>query len=111
MEAEFRVTGIEKALSDDIKLALYRITQEGLNNVWKHSQASKAGVELEYAPGKVRLSITDNGVGFDPSIRTGSRLGLIGMRERASLIKADLRIDSRPGKGTAVTVEINMKES
>jgi PAS domain S-box-containing protein len=107
---EFKVAGDEKRLSPDVELALFRITQEAINNVRKHSQASYASVRLTFDTDRVCLTICDNGKGFSKrnesqAIQQG-HLGLIGMRERAHLIGANLKLDSKPGKGTTITVEI-----
>jgi PAS domain S-box-containing protein len=102
---KFRVKGKEQNLSDDVKLALYRITQEALNNVWKHSQAPQALVGLHYAAKGVKLTITDNGIGFDPS-KSPNGLGVTGMKERAHLIGGSLKIESRLSQGTKITVEV-----
>ena len=97
-------------MSDEISLALYRITQEALNNVRKHSEATQATVALTYTPLKVSLSISDNGKGFKlpekQEFDSHLGLGLIGMRERAQLVGANLTIESIPGHGTTVQVEV-----
>jgi signal transduction histidine kinase len=84
--------------------SLYRIAQEALNNVGKHSQATQASITLQLAGGSADLSVSDNGRGFDPDKVTGEHLGLTIMRERADEIGADLRIESTPGCGTCVCV-------
>jgi len=106
MEIRFNVSGTERKLPIDINLALFRITQEALNNVWKHSRAREAAVDLEYRPNKTLLSITDNGIGFGPSAHNKGGLGLTSMRERANLIGARLRLESTTGQGTKVLVEV-----
>lgn len=106
----FRVIGHERRLSEEIEIVLYRITQESLNNVLKHSQAAKAEVKLKYTPEKTTLVITDNGKGVDLSQNQPklpySGLGIIGMKERAELIGAVINIKSRPGLGTSISVEV-----
>ncbi|MDD5700773.1 MAG: sensor histidine kinase [Dehalococcoidales bacterium] len=103
---EFEVKGTTRNLPDEIKLELYRIAQEALNNIWKHSQAAKAVVKLEYSPHKTILSIIDNGRGYDTSEKYIS-LGITNMKDRASLIGAEIKIDSAIGRGTAVFVELS----
>jgi signal transduction histidine kinase len=85
---------------------LYRLAQEALNNVVKHARADCVDIVLDRTPEYVSLIIEDNGVGFDLSApKTADRgLGLIGMRERAALVGANLQIESAPGKGTTVIV-------
>lgn len=100
------IVGSGRSLPHDVNLALYRITQEALNNIWKHAKATKAQIKLEYEPRQVNLSVTDNGIGFDTSARPKSGLGLTSMKERASLIGAKLRLESIIGHGTTVSVEV-----
>lgn len=96
------------ALATEVKIALYRIAQEALNNIAKHSDAGAAEVRLEYLDedcgGKkaVRLKISDNGRGFDPRAVTSEHFGVGIMRERAEAIGAELRVESRPGAGTDI---------
>jgi PAS domain S-box-containing protein len=91
-------------LEADTKIAIYRIAQEALNNVAKHSGAVQAQVVLICTPGRVEMHIQDNGRGFDVSEAGGKSLGLGIMRERASAIGASLDIHSDPGQGTEVVV-------
>ena len=93
----------QRKLTPDVQVALYRITQEALNNVVKHSRATQAIVTLRLQD-TVRLSIADNGSGFDPALVSADHLGLKIMRERADAIGARLSISSEPGEGTQVTV-------
>jgi signal transduction histidine kinase len=90
-------------LPNDVKVALYRIAQESLNNVAKHSSASEATVRLRCAD-VVELHVVDDGIGFDPDSAPADSLGLGIMRERAEAIGAELRVESEPGHGTEVSV-------
>ena len=95
----------------DTELILFRIAQEALRNVCKHSEASRAWVTLEFSDDKAILTIKDNGKGFRLPERIGDlasagKLGLAGMQERAQLVRGKLTLHSEPGKGTTVTVEI-----
>jgi two-component system, NarL family, sensor histidine kinase UhpB len=114
LEVHFNVSGSESRLQDRVELTLFRLAQEALNNVRKHSGATSARVELRYTPVKVRLSVSDNGKGFEPSQTRGpsasSGLGLVGMRERAHLCGGKLLIKSVPGKGTHISVEVPYTE-
>jgi PAS domain S-box-containing protein len=96
--------GGECNLAPEIKVALYRIAQEALNNVAKHAGATQATVQLRCEPRRGTLCIRDNGTGFDPSSIAPNSLGLGIMRERADAIDAELEIESRPGQGTQVSV-------
>ncbi len=91
-------------LPPDVKVALYRIAQEAMNNIAKHSGASEASVRLQTTPERVKLCIRDNGRGIDPARIAPDRMGLTIMRERADAIGADLELVSQPGAGTRVTV-------
>jgi len=90
--------------SHNIELGFYRIAQETLNNIVKHSCATKASLVLKSLPGKIIMTIDDNGVGFNPVAASPENLGLIIMKERAKMIGASLDLDSYPGKGTKITV-------
>jgi signal transduction histidine kinase len=89
----------------EIEAALYRITQEALNNVVKHSNAMTATVAVVEDDGGITLTVTDDGVGFDQS-RRGTGFGLIGMRERVALVDGRMSVRSAPGLGTTVEVVI-----
>jgi signal transduction histidine kinase len=95
---------IDERLNPEAETTMYRLAQEALNNVAKHARAEHVDVVLERGSEYVSLIVEDNGVGFDPSHAetAGGGLGLIGMRERAALIDADLQIESTPGRGTTV---------
>jgi len=90
---------------------LYRIAQEALANVRRHAGATEAKITLRAAPRRVRLSIHDNGHGFTASAMPGTRLGIVGMRERAQLLGGWLRVTSAPGRGTTVTASIPRHET
>jgi signal transduction histidine kinase len=97
----------DKDLPPEVHVALYRITQEALNNVVKHAQASQVTVSLCKVPedGRtVELRVSDDGKGFDPNCVSADHLGLGIMNERAQAIGATLQVDSQPGKGTRVVV-------
>jgi PAS domain S-box-containing protein len=94
----------ERVLPPDVRVAFYRIAQEALNNVSKHSQAQRAEVKLKLADTQASLVIKDNGRGFDIAKVPTSHLGLTIMRERAEAIGADIAINSRMGRGTEVEV-------
>jgi PAS domain S-box-containing protein len=86
----------------EVKVAFYRIAQEALNNVAKHSGASQAVVRLHCTPDQAALAVCDDGCGFDAAQIPPDHLGLGIMRERANDIQADLAIDSQPGAGTQI---------
>ncbi|HEY8359496.1 MAG TPA: PAS domain-containing sensor histidine kinase [Ramlibacter sp.] len=93
----------EMELGEPYATAVFRIVQESLANVGKHAQAKRATVTLARTADAVTLEVRDDGIGFDPAAprRPGS-LGLAGLRERASLARGSVRIESGPGEGTRV---------
>lgn len=109
---ECRIAPVDHRLSPQTALRLFRVFQEGLNNVVKHAGASAAWLELAEDPAGVRLTIRDNGKGFDPSAVTpttaGEGFGLMGMTERARMMGGDLRIESSLGSGTTLTIVVPM---
>jgi signal transduction histidine kinase len=93
----------------EVKVALYRIAQEALNNVAKHSGATRAKVSLSGDGNRIELIISDNGKGFDVNSTSPSSLGLGIMQERARGIDAQVTIVSHVGQGTTVTVNWQLK--
>jgi len=91
-------------LPSGVKIALYRIAQEALNNVAKHAPTSQAEIHLHCQPNQVVLSIVDDGPGFDPVNLPPESLGLGIMKERAEVIGAELKINNQAGQGTVVEV-------
>ncbi|HVR05542.1 MAG TPA: sensor histidine kinase, partial [Solirubrobacteraceae bacterium] len=92
-------------LSPELETALYRIVQEALGNAAKHGHASRAVVEIREEPTVVRLSVRDDGDGFDPTAGTNG-FGLLGIRERVDLHGGELSIDSAPGRGAEVKASL-----
>jgi signal transduction histidine kinase len=90
--------------------ALFRIGQEALNNVVKHAGARTVRIGLRQDRDGIHLRVKDDGSGFDPAKLAGAGqaggLGLVGMRERANALRGELRFESEPGKGAAVTVTV-----
>ncbi len=108
-KVKLEISGEGRRLAENVELALFRISQEAINNVWKHSDATEAQISLKYSPENITLSISDNGKGFKPpKQKTGivAGLGLMGIRERAQLIGASLKIRSVIGRGTTVSVKV-----
>jgi PAS domain S-box-containing protein len=97
------------ALPPEVQIAIYRIAQESLNNVFKYARATQVRVNLFISPETVHFETCDNGIGFDMSTSKPTSLGLRIMRERAEAIGADFAITSRPGSGTCVEVTWNEK--
>ncbi len=94
-------------LPDALATALFRITQEGLTNVARHAGARQVAVELTYLPEALRLVVEDDGRGFDADrARRGDGFGLLGIRERARHLGGSVRVDSQPGRGTRIEVQL-----
>ncbi len=110
-QARFQVSGAQATLTPEQELALYRITQETLNNVRRHARASDVEVSLTYLPHAVSLDITDNGAGFRmpasiAELAQSGHFGLMSIQERAWAAGGDLAIDTQPGHGTHLSVII-----
>ena len=108
---EFQRTGNERRLSREVELSLYRIAQEALNNVVKHSRATHADLSIRYSGSEVTLVIKDNGNGFvapasPTEFATNGHFGLLGIHERADLIGARLGIESTQGQGTKIEIRL-----
>jgi signal transduction histidine kinase len=107
VDFEHRGVG-EERLDADAETLLFRVAQEALTNAVKHSGAAGASLRLERAGGRLRLAVRDRGRGFDPAADApdAESSGLAGMHDRVELFGGRLAIDSAPGRGTAVTVEL-----
>ncbi len=111
IRAEVEITGSQRNLPPETELMLFRIAQEALVNIRRHSQATLATVRIDFAENRVKLVIQDNGKGFEvpPRLsdlaRTG-KLGLAGIRERAQLLGGSINIESQSGSGTTLTIEV-----
>ena len=116
IETDFHATGLEgKRLPSMTEIALYRIVQEALTNVVKHAAAKKVSVLVNPKGNSLVAIVEDNGKGFDvkevfSSRKSDHRLGFYGMQERASIIGGVLTIESTPGVGTAIFVEVPIEE-
>ncbi|HZT42754.1 MAG TPA: PAS domain S-box protein [Chthonomonadaceae bacterium] len=109
---DFALAGTPYALPSEIEVELLRIAQEALTNAQKHAQATHIQITLTFASDQVRLSIQDNGIGFDTTQEgANSRYGLPGMRERAERIGGRLTMTSQPGQGALITVIVPIPES
>jgi len=106
IEIQFHAADTLKRLSADIEIILYRAVQEGLTNVIRHAQARHADITLEHDGHAVWLTINDDGKGIEPNPGNRGGMGLEGMRERVMLVGGKLRIDSTPGAGTQVVIEL-----
>ena len=105
-----QVLGTERRMPPEAELMLFRIAQEALRNMWRHSQATEAELIVEFDVGRIRITVKDNGKGFDLPKSVGDltrsgKLGLAGMQERVQLLGGNITLESKPGKGTSIIVE------
>lgn len=110
--AKIRVSGVTRKLKPEADVTIFRIVQEALNNVRRHSKATRVVVALKFTPTGLNITVQNNGKGFALQERigkftAGGKLGLIGMQQRAQFLNGTLNIQSSPGKGTLVSLEIN----
>ena len=101
----FSTVGTPYRLPEPVETVIFRVAQEALTNAVRHSGAARIESRVEFDPRCVRLVISDNGIGMPPT-PAGEGLGLAGMRERAALVNGSLQIDSRPGHGVEVALEV-----
>jgi two-component system CheB/CheR fusion protein len=107
IQLKFAHRRVPESISFEVSLCLYRVTQECLNNVAKHSGARKVTVAIRGNKDGILLSVTDNGTGFDPSlVADQSGLGIVSIRERVRLVDGIVSINSQPGHGTQISVRV-----
>lgn len=114
IKINLRTKGSGRNFSPENELLIYRIVQEALRNIWRHSEATTAEVVVELGEDGTTITISDNGRGFDTDENQGlleaGKLGLAGMKERARLLGGTLTIDSKLDSGTKVTLDIPKKD-
>ncbi len=109
---EFGARDIPENVPQDIALCIYRVAQESLRNVARHSSASRTEVDLRYSDNGLQLTVRDNGSGFDTEQRrAGMSLGLASMRQRVISLGGRLDIESSPGRGTTVQAWIPLRDA
>lgn len=109
IDVAFNTSGKSQRLPLEIETALFRISQEALNNVVRHAKAQNVHVAAAFKPEAIDIDISDDGKGFDETVlqrKPGEQVGILGMRERAELLGGNLVIASQPGKGCRITVHI-----
>ncbi|MES0361875.1 MAG: histidine kinase, partial [Anaerolineales bacterium] len=112
---DFQSIGTERRYSPEVELTLYRMAQEGLNNVFRHAQASQATIAIQFNPHSTLLSVSDDGCGFvvpdNPAeFAPRGHYGLLGLQERAELIGANLKIHSAPDQGTQLVITLPLSD-
>lgn len=106
LDCNLQISGEVNTAHPDKDLVIYRIAQEVIHNVLKHSKASELEIAIIYSTRNFQLSIRDNGLGFDTEKANGRGIGLSNMQERAKLLNGALEIISRPGEGCTVILSI-----
>lgn len=114
IKSRVEVTGEEKKLPPQIEIALFRVVQEAVTNVIKHAEANNVVLSLEFSDAAIRIDVEDDGKGFDVGavgVRTDQiqGVGLLGMKERVMLLGGKFDIQSQPGSGTHITVQVALK--
>lgn len=110
--ARFETIDINGRLPLEMETAIYRMVQEGLTNIARHAQATRVDVLLQNCGNKYVITIEDNGVGFIPeAVNKSEHLGLVGIAERAEMLNGNLTIESIPGVGTSLIIEVPSETS
>ncbi len=112
--ASLEVLGLERHFTPEEGLLIYRIVQEAVRNVWRHSGATQTKIDMKFDERETIITISDNGSGFEiqvnPRLLELGKLGLMGMKERAHLLGGNLNITSKRNSGTTVTLSIPVKQ-
>jgi signal transduction histidine kinase len=109
LAGEYQADSEAARFGDERAETLLQMAQEGLRNIERHAQATQAEMTLRTVAGnRLELRIGDNGVGFDPNAPSPGHYGIVGLREQADLIGADLDIVSKPNQGTMLTVSVRL---
>lgn len=111
VSAEIRLEGEWDTIPEPHRTCIYRIVQEALHNCGRHARARQVSISLEGQPELIRLTVQDDGIGFDAAKRSKTGLGLMGIGERVRDLSGQLRIESRPGGGTTLEVRLPVKAS
>jgi len=109
---DYHYEGVPDTLPNEVALAMFRVLEEALCNAVRHAAVYRVSVSLGGSRDEMRLDVADEGVGFDPEAAMGSHgLGLIGMRERLSLVDGECLIESQPGAGTRIRARVPLRRS
>jgi len=111
LDARFITTGSPAALPLAATDTLYRVAQEAIANALRHGHPTVLEVTLEYLPASVRLSVLDNGLGFEMRTLRTQGFGLAGMRERVRAVRGSFSVESQPGRGTLICAEVSLRRN
>ena len=109
LKAEYQSIHLKDDLPQPLQLSVYRIIQELINNIIKHSEATQALVQIQQEPSKLTVTVEDNGKGFAHE-STSKGIGLRNIESRLSLLKGKLEIDSEEKTGTSVYIELELEK-
>lgn len=105
LEVELSLFGLEERLEQQVEIGAYRMVQECIGNALKHARATEVVIEVTRSAGMLNIMVEDNGVGFDPALVTEG-MGMGNIRRRAAELKGVVRVDTHPGRGTSVNIDI-----
>lgn len=110
LDLKYISTGLEDVQIDQsVSVTVYRVIQELVNNTIKYASAKNAIVQVEHADKKLTITVEDDGKGFDPAILAGTKgIGWSNIRNRIQFLKGNIDLQSKPGKGTSVLIEVNL---
>jgi signal transduction histidine kinase/type II secretory pathway pseudopilin PulG len=111
VKVRIEVTGEERKLESPVENGVFRVVQEAINNIARHAEAQNVLISVEYEDKALKIEVEDDGKGFveknyDPLKESTQGLGLLGMRERVSILGGEIKIDSQPGRGTRIFVRV-----
>ncbi|WP_349408647.1 sensor histidine kinase [Pseudalkalibacillus sp. SCS-8] len=109
IDIQLKSFGNERRLPTKLEVATYRLIQESVQNACKHAEADEIQVKVEFQQ-NLSILVRDNGIGFDSSQKKDQSFGLVGMKERVELLKGTMKIDTTPGKGTLIFIQIPLSE-
>lgn len=110
LEIEMSLFGLDDRLEQRVEIAIYRMVQESINNALRHARARHITVQVTRSTGMLNLMVEDDGVGFDPT-QVSEGMGMGNLRRRAAEIGGTVRIDTRPGRGTSISVDVPLTPS
>jgi signal transduction histidine kinase len=106
MDVRLTMTGFDERLPGTVEVAVYRVIQEVINNMLKHSHADRIQVSLQRKGNALNLSIADNGVGFEKEMITRSKgLGWKSIFSRIAMLNGNIEVDTSPGTGTSISIQ------
>jgi len=112
VDIQFSAHDIPDHVPSEVAFCIFRVLQEAVSNAVKHARARHVTVALRDGGDEIRLEVVDDGIGFDPdAAMTSPGLGLISMRERLSLVRGDMTVESRPGRGATIRASVPLSRA